>query len=90
MPPNPSIEGMPNIRLRKRAGLQLVLPTVVLLGAAGLAGYLYLFNQDWLHTIIFSEYVGLGYFVYLALAVALLTDVLFNRAGLHPSAQCCI
>jgi len=68
--------------LRKRAGLQLALPTIVLLGAAGLVGYLYLFNQDWLHTIIFSEYVGLGYFVYLALAVALLTDILFNRARL--------
>jgi hypothetical protein len=66
--------------LRKRAGLQLVLPTVVLLGAAGLVGYLYLFHQNWLHTVLFSDYVGFGYFIYLALAIALLTDIVFNRA----------
>ncbi|EJL86916.1 hypothetical protein PMI15_01255 [Polaromonas sp. CF318] len=66
--------------LRRRAGLQLVLPTAVLLGAAGLVGYLYLFHQNWLHTILFSDYVGFGYFIYLALAVALLTDIVFNRA----------
>lgn len=66
--------------LRKRAGLQLALPTVVLLGAAALVGYLYLFHQNWLHTVLFSDYVGFGYFAYLALAVALLTDIVFNRA----------
>ena len=66
--------------LRRRAGLQLVLPTVVLLGAGGLVGYLYLFHQNWLHTILFSDYVGFGYFIYLALAVALLADIVFNRA----------
>jgi hypothetical protein len=66
--------------LRPRAGLQLVLPAMVLLGAAGVVGYLYLFEQDWLNTIVFAEYVGLGYFAYLALAIALLADVAFNRA----------
>lgn len=66
--------------LRRKANLQLVLPTLVLLGAAGLTAYFYLFQQDWLHTILFSEYIGLGYFAYLSLAGALLADIAFNRA----------
>jgi hypothetical protein len=66
--------------LRRGAGLQLVLPTIVLLGAAGIVGYLYLFNQDWLHAILFGDYVGLGYFTYLGAATACLADIAFNRA----------
>jgi uncharacterized membrane protein YeiB len=66
--------------LRRKAKLQLVLPTLVLLGAACLTAYFYVFQQDWLYTILFSEYVGLGYFGYLSLAGALLADIAFNRA----------
>ncbi|HSW03918.1 hypothetical protein [Aquabacterium sp.] len=65
---------------RRRAGLQLLLPAVVLVGAAGIVGGLYLFGQDWLHTLVFSDYVGLGYFAYLGLAMLLLADIVFNRA----------
>ncbi|WP_374565052.1 hypothetical protein [Ideonella sp.] len=64
----------------RRASVQLVVPALVLLGAAGLTGGLYLFNQNWLHTIVFSEYVGMGYVAYLGGAFALLADVAFNRA----------
>lgn len=66
--------------IRRGAGLQLILPTFVLLGAVGIVGFLYLFNQDWLHAILFGEYVGLGYFAYLGVAVAFLADIVFNRA----------
>ena len=66
--------------VRRRAGLQLILPAVVLVGAAGVVGALYIFGQDWLHTIVFNDYVGLGYFAYLGVAVAFLADVVFNRA----------
>ncbi len=65
---------------RRAAAVQLILPAVVLLGAASASGYLYLFGQDWLHTILFSQYVGLAYFGYLSVAIALLADVVFNRA----------
>lgn len=66
--------------LRKRANLQLVLPAAVLLGATLIVGYLYVFNQDWLHTILFGDYIGLGYFAYLSLATAGLADIAFNKA----------
>jgi len=68
------------VLLRKQATVQFILPTIVLLGSAAIVGYLYLFEQDWLHTIVFGEYVGLAYFGYLGVAVLLLADIAFNRA----------
>ena len=66
--------------VRRTATVQLVLPAVVLIGAVLITGGLYLFNQNWLHTIVFAQYVGLGYMVYLAIVALLLADVLLNRA----------
>lgn len=66
--------------IRRRAGLQLVLPAAILLVAASTVGYLYLFEQDWLRTVLFGDYVGLGYFAYLGLAVAFLADIALNGA----------
>lgn len=66
--------------LRRKAGLQLALPAVVLVGSATITGSLYLFNQNWLHTVVFSQYVGMTYVVYLAGVTLLLADIAFNRA----------
>jgi hypothetical protein len=66
--------------VRRGAALQLALPAVVLVGAVAITGGLYLFQQDWLHTIVFGEYVGLAYAGYLAGVALLLADVVFNRA----------
>jgi hypothetical protein len=66
--------------VRKRAKLQLLLPALAVLGAFGLTGGLYLFNQDWLHTIVFGDYLGWGYAAYLAGVALLLGDILLNRA----------
>jgi hypothetical protein len=64
---------------RPRAGAHLLPAALVLLLAAGVTGGLYLFNQNWLHTVVFADYVGWAYLLYLALASALLGDVLLNR-----------
>lgn len=66
--------------IRRRASLQLALPAVVLVGAVAVTGSLYLFNQNWLHTIVFGAYVGLAYATYLGVVALLLADVLLNRA----------
>lgn len=66
--------------VKRRAGLHLVPPAIVLLIAAILSAYLYLFNQNWLHTIVFSDYVGFAYVAYLSVAFFFLCDILFNRA----------
>lgn len=65
---------------RRGAALQLMLPAVALVGAVAVTGGLYLFNQDWLHTVLYSQYVGLTYVAYLGAVAALLADVVFNRA----------
>jgi hypothetical protein len=66
--------------IRKKAALQLALPAVALVGAVAVTGGMYLFNQNWLHTIVYGQYVGLGYCFYLGGVALLLADVMFNRA----------
>jgi len=65
---------------RRGATLQLLLPAVVLIGAVTVTSGIYLFSQNWLHTIVFGQYVGLAYSLYLVAIALLLTDVAFNRA----------
>ena len=65
---------------RRGSALQLVLPAVVLVGAVAVTASLYLFNQNWLHTVLYSQYLGLAYAGYLGAAAAFLADIVFNRA----------
>ncbi len=66
--------------LRKGAALQLALPAFVLVGAVAVSAGLYLFHQNWLHTVLYGEYVGMAYVAYLGGVAAFLADVLLNRA----------
>ena len=68
------------VPLKPRAGLHLLPSAALLLTAALVTGYLYLFNQDWLHTLVFNDFVGWGYLAYLGGAFALLGDVVLNKA----------
>jgi hypothetical protein len=65
--------------VRRRAGLHFLPVGLVLLLATLVTSYFYLFNQDWLHTIVFGDYVGLAYATYLLFVFAALGDVLLNR-----------
>lgn len=67
------------VGVRRRAGAHLVPAAATLLLATALTSYLYLFEQHWLHTVLFSSYLGWGFVAYLALLYAFLCDVLFNR-----------
>jgi hypothetical protein len=66
--------------VRRRATLQLLAPALVLLGAAVLVACAYLFSQNWLQTILLSDYVGWTYAPWLGLAITGLADVVWNRA----------
>jgi len=66
--------------LRKRANLQLLLPALAISGAVLVSASLYLFNQDWLQTIVLGDYVGWGYAMYLSTVALLLADILMNHA----------
>lgn len=65
---------------KRGGGIHLIPAALVMVVAAVITGYLYLFNQNWLHTILFSDYVGFTYVVYLSIVFAFLCDILFNRA----------
>lgn len=64
----------------KRATRQLILLAFALLGGITATAGIYLFNQNCLHTIVFGQYLGFAYSVYLAGVALLLSDVAFNRA----------
>jgi hypothetical protein len=68
-----------------RAARQLLLPGILLLLATGIASYAYLFQQDWWHSILYSDYWGTGYVAYLSTIYAFLCDVAFNRARVTSS-----
>ncbi|UXM94941.1 hypothetical protein N5853_12755 [Bartonella sp. HY329] len=60
---------------RPKANIHLVLPIIILLGSALLVGYFYLFQQDWMHSIIFNDFVGFAYYAYLSIAIFWLIDI---------------
>lgn len=65
---------------RQRAAIQTLMPGLVILGAAAITAWFYLYQQNWLHTLLFSDYLGLAYFAYLLLVMTMLSDIAFNRA----------
>ena len=65
---------------RPAARLQLLPAAATLLLATAAASGVYLFGQNWLHTIVFGDYVGWALLGYIALVYAWLCDLLFNRA----------
>ncbi|HEX5785262.1 MAG TPA: hypothetical protein VFY35_11075 [Burkholderiaceae bacterium] len=70
---------MAAVLLRRKAGLHLLPVAGVLMGASGLTSYLYLFQQDWLHTLLFNDFAGWAYVGYMALVFAFLSDLVFNQ-----------
>jgi hypothetical protein len=68
---------------RRAAALQLLLPAVVLVGATAITAGLCLFSQNWLHTILYSQYVGWSCAAYLGVVASMLANVAFNRARIN-------
>ena len=44
-----------------------------------IATYFYVFNQNWLWTIVFNDYWGWSYLVFVGVLFAFLMDIAFNR-----------
>lgn len=66
--------------IKRGASIHLLPAALVLVVAASITAYLYIFNQNWLHTIVFSDYTGFTYVAYLSIVFAFFCDILFNRA----------
>lgn len=65
---------------RRGTMLQLLLPALALIGAAATTAAVYLFSQNWLHTVVFGQYVGWAYLAWYGLVAAWFADLLCNRA----------
>ncbi|MFK7888544.1 MAG: hypothetical protein AB8G16_16910 [Gammaproteobacteria bacterium] len=66
--------------MKPRAMGHLVLPAFLLTCSTVLTSYFYIFQQNWLLTILHSSYWGWAYTAYLALVFAILLDIVFNKA----------
>jgi len=66
--------------LKPQAIAQLFVPGVLLTIATAISAYFYIFEQDWLLTIIYGDYLGFAYLAYLGVVFLALCDVVLNRA----------
>lgn len=66
--------------IQRKAGGQFLLPAGLLFLSTVISAYFYIFQQNWLHTILFSSYVGFAYLGYIGVVFALLCDIIFNQS----------
>ncbi len=66
--------------LKPRAMVHLFLPGVLLAASTLVCTYFYIFEQNWLLTIIHSEYLGFAYLGWLGFVFLLFCDVVMNHA----------
>ena len=65
--------------LKPRAVAHLMVPAGLLTVATIVCSYFYIFEQNWLLTIIYSDYLGFGYLIYLGVVFLFFCDVALNR-----------
>ena len=58
----------------------LYVPGLLLALSTTLASLLYIFGQDWFYTILYNNYWGFAYLVYLLLIFGFLLDIVLNKA----------
>lgn len=66
--------------LKPQATEHLFLPGILLLVSTAISSYFYLFEQNWFYTILYNDYTGFGYLIYLLVIFAILCDIVFNKA----------
>ena len=66
--------------LKPNAIAHLFLPGVFLFTSTIISSCIYIFGQDWFYTIIYNDYMGFGYFVYILVIFGFLMDITFNKA----------
>lgn len=58
----------------------LFLPGLLLVAATALSSTIYIFGQDWFYTILYNDYMGFGYLLYIATIFGFLMDIALNKA----------
>ena len=65
--------------LKPQAITHLFLPGVLLAVSTLICSYFYIFEQNWLLTIIHNSYLGFAYLAWLGVVFLILCDIIFNR-----------
>ncbi len=65
--------------LKPQAITHLFLPGMLLVLSTVICSYFYIFEQNWLLTLIYNDFLGFMYVGYLAVVFGFLCDVVFNR-----------
>jgi len=65
---------------KPQAMAHLFVPGVLLVLATLIASTIYIFGQDWFYTILYNDYMGFGYLVYLSVIFSVLMDIVLNKA----------
>ena len=66
--------------LKPRAIAHLFLPSALLLTSTLICSFFYVFEQNWLLTIIYDDYLGFAYLGYLGVVFLFLCDIVLNQA----------
>ena len=66
--------------LKPKATIHLFLPAMLMFISTIVCSYFYIFEQNWFYTIIYNNYTGFGYFVYLTVVFAFMCDTVINKA----------
>ncbi len=65
---------------KPRAMAHLFLPGLLLVLATIISSAIYIYGQDWFYTILYNDYIGFGYLVYISIIFGVLVDIALNRA----------
>jgi hypothetical protein len=66
--------------LKPAAMAHLFLPGMLLMTSTLICSFFYIFEQNWLMTIIYNDYLGFGYLGYVGVLFLFLCDIVFNSA----------
>jgi len=65
---------------KPKAIAHLFLPGLLLVLATLISSAIYIYGQNWFYTILYNDYMGFAYLVYIAVIFGILVDVALNRA----------
>jgi len=65
---------------KPQATIQIDVLASMMLVSTVLSSYLYIFKQNWFYTIIYNDFMGYAYLMYLGIIFLFLCDIIFNKA----------
>lgn len=65
--------------VKSRAIRHLYLPAGLLLISTFISIAIYIFGQNWFFTILYNDFMGFGYLIYVGVIFAFLADIAFNK-----------